>query len=110
MKIRLIDTYYRVIAEPLGIWSLHDDTFFDDRTHFSRLPPHVADLMKENVAAGRYPATRQPEDSIVWSDTEIIITWVWYDLRAARERSNMKLFALQSMGLKSSVVVVDDEN
>ena len=107
MKIKLIDTYDRAIIEPLGIWSLHDDAFFDDRTHFSRLPPNVAQMMKEHVAEGRYPATRQPEDSIVWTDTEVIVTWVWYDARAARERSNMKLLALQSIGLKSSVVTSD---
>ena len=107
MTIKLIDTYDRAVIEPLGIFSDENATI-GDRTNFPGLPPAVAELMKEYVVEGKLPATRQPEDSIVWTDTECIVTIVWLDYYTATLRSVGKTSSLGSIGLKSSVVVEED--
>ena len=107
MTIKLIDTYDRAVIEPLGIFS-DENTAIGDRTNFSGLPPALAELMKEYVVEGKLPATRQPEDSIVWTDTECIVTIVWNDYYTATLRSVGKASSLGSIGLKSSVVVEED--
>jgi hypothetical protein len=107
MTIKCIDTYDRAVVEPLGVFS-NESAMFDDRANFSNLPPAVAEQMKEHVANGRLPSTRQPEDGIVWTDTECIITMVWLDYPSAIIYSNGKLTAGQKLGIKSSVVVEED--
>ena len=108
MNIKLIDTYDRAIVEPLGIFA-DENAILGDRSNFPGLLPTGAELMKEYVAEGEFPAIRQPEDSIVWSDTEVIVTFVWNDPRAAENWSDIKLSSFQSIGLKSSVVVNDNQ-
>ena len=104
MTIKCIDTYDRSIVEPLGIFSNEDAMF--DRVNFPTFPPAIAEQIKELIAGGKLPATRQPEDSIVWTDTECIVTITWLDFPAAVSQSNSKN-DLKRFGIKSSVVVED---
>ena len=105
MTIKLIDTYDRAVVEPLGI--IRED-LLDDRIEFSMFSnPEVRNYMKQLVADGHFPATTQPEDSIVWTDTECIVTIVWNDYYSAMNHSTRKL-AANYPGLKSSVVVEED--
>lgn len=104
MTIKIIDTYDRATVEPLGIIRLD---LLDDRENFSMFEnPAVRDAMKQLVADGHFPATKQPEDSIEWTDTECIVTIVWNDYAMAQQHSARKLSA-NYPGLKSSVVVED---
>ena len=105
MTIKIIDTYNRSVVEPLGI--IRPD-LLDDRTEFAMfINPTVQEAMKQLVADGKFPATKQPEDSIVWTDTECIVTIVWNDYHAAQQHSTRKL-AANYPGMISSVVVEDD--
>lgn len=106
MTIKCIDTYDRATVEQLGLF-LDENATIADRTTFPTLPPAVAEEMKQLVADGKLPATRQPEDSMIWTDTECIITIVWLDYPTAVARSQGKLFSMKNKGLKSSVVVED---
>ena len=105
MTIKCIDTYDRAIVEPLGI--IRED-LIHDRTEFSMFPANSPkrEYMKQMVADGHFPATPQPEDSIVWTDTECIVTIVWNDYYSAQTHSTRKL-STNYPGLKSSVVVED---
>ena len=105
MTIKCIDTYDRAIVEPLGIFS--DETAMFDRVDFPTLPPAIAEIMKDHVANGKLPATRQPEDGVVWTDTECIVTIVWLDYVSATSHSESKKAGVSRIGLKSSVVVED---
>ena len=105
MTIKLIDTYDRAVVEPLGI--IRED-LLHDRSEFAMFPANspARAYMQQMVADGHLPATQQPEDSIVWTDTECIVTIVWNDYYAASGHSSRKL-ASNYPGLKSSVVVED---
>jgi hypothetical protein len=106
MTIKIIDTYDRSVVESLGMFT-DEDASIGDRVNFPTLPPSVADQMKQHVAEGKLPATRQPEDSIVWTDTECIVTIVWLDYYSAETHRQGKQRNVQSSGLKSSVIVED---
>jgi hypothetical protein len=105
MTIKLIDTYDRAIVEPLGI--IRED-LLNDRSEFAMFQPNSLsrEFMQQQVADGHFPSTQQPEDSIVWTDTECIVTIVWNDHSAATSHSARKL-AANYPGMKSSVVVED---
>jgi hypothetical protein len=105
MTIKIIDTYNRSVVEPLGL--IRED-LLDDRENFSMFSnPAVQESMKQLVADGQFPATKQPEDSIEWTDTECIVTIVWNDYYAAQQHCARKL-AANYPGLISSVIVEDD--
>jgi hypothetical protein len=105
MTIKLIDTYDRAIVEPLGL--IRED-LLHDRSEFAMFQPNspVRAYLQQEVADGHLPATLQPEDSIVWTDTECIVTIVWNNHSAATSHSARKL-AANYPGMKSSVVVED---
>ena len=105
MTIKCIDTYDRAIVEPLGI--IRED-LIHDRTDFSMFLSNspAREYMKQMVADGHFPAEPQPEDSIVWTDTECVVTIVWNDYPSALAHANRKLGS-NFPGLKSSVVVED---
>lgn len=105
MTIKIIDTYDRAVVEPLGI--IRED-LIHDRTDFAMFLPNspAREYMKQMVADGHLPGEQQPEDSIVWTDTECIVTIVWNDYSSALAHANRKL-ASNYPGLKSSVVVED---
>jgi len=105
MTIKIIDTYNRATVEPLGI--IRPD-LLNDRTEFAMFAnPTIQEVMKQLVADGKFPATKQPEDIIEWTDTECIVTIVWNDYYAAQAHVSQKL-AANYPGLISSVVVEDD--
>jgi len=105
MTIKLIDTYDRAIVEPLGM--IRED-LLHDRSDFAMFQPNspAREYMLKQVTDGHLPSTQQPEDSIVWTDTECIVTIVWNDYDAAHGHSVGKLSA-NYPGLKSSVVTRD---
>ena len=105
MTIKLIDTYDRAIVEPLGM--IRED-LLHDRSDFAMFQPNspVRGFLQQHVADGHLPSTQQPEDSIVWTDTECIVTIVWNDYNAATSHSARKL-ASNYPGMISSVVVED---
>ena len=105
MTIKCVDTYDRATVEPLGI--IRED-LIHDRTDFAMFPANspAREYMKQMVADGHLPGEQQPEDSIVWTDTECIVTIVWNDYYSAQTHSSRKL-AANYPGLKSSVVVED---
>jgi hypothetical protein len=106
MTIKIIDTYNRSVVEPLGI--IRED-LLDDRIEFSMFPTNSPsqEYMKQMVTEGHFPAARQPEDIIEWTDTECIVTIVWNDYYAAQTHANRKM-AANFPGLISSVVAEDD--
>ena len=106
MTIKCIDTYDRSIVEPLGIFS-DEAAVLGDRENFPMIPPPFAEKLRTAVAEGKLPATRHPEDSMVWTDTELIVTVVWLDYPTALERCMSKRNGVGTIGLKSSVVVED---
>ena len=106
MTIKLIDTYDRAVVEPLGI--IRED-LLHDRSDFAMFPANspVREFLQQQVADGHLPSTLQPEDSIVWTDTECIVTVVWNEYYNAQNYSIRKL-GQNVPGLKSSVVVEED--
>ena len=106
MTIKLIDTYDRAIVEPLGM--IRED-LLHDRSDFAMFQPNspAREYMLKQVTDGHLPSTQQPEDSIVWTDTECIVTIVWNDYYNAQNCSIRKL-GQNVPGLKSSVVVEED--
>ena len=104
MPILQIDTYDRAIFESVMPFT---DESLSDRVDFLTLPPDVQELMKEHVAAGRLPATRQPADGMVIDGDKIIVTITWLDLKAAQDYVADKL-SRNIISIISSVVEVRD--
>jgi len=84
MTIKTLSTYYLSYDAFTGKSS---DTVHDqDRTTFPDIPNELSDLLsflKDSVQNGSLPSTRQPQDSVVRTATEIIITTVWLNKTAA---------------------------
>ena len=105
MTIKTIDVYHKTGLQYIGAVL---DGIHDERTDFSRiLDPDLQAFMIDSLANGTFPSTKQPEDSIVWTDDECIITTVWLDKAAAEQHCVLK----QNSGLSSELIsatVVED--
>ena len=109
MTIKTVDTYH--------LWF---DTAFDnldqvhdrDRTNFPFVhTEEYTEFLQSCVNAGSLPSTRQPEDSVVRTENEIIVTTVWLDKAVAEQRcilkQNIPFGDSYTSPLISSVVIED---
>jgi hypothetical protein len=109
MTIKTVDTYHLWFAETVvNLDTIHDR----DRTNLPFVQSdNYTEFLQSCVTAGSLPSTRQPEDSVVRTETEIIITTVWLDKAVAEQRcilkQNTPFGDSISSPLISSVVIED---
>jgi len=105
MTIKTINIYNRAGLESLGsnLEGIHDE-----RVNFNKISdPNMQAFMINAVRNGTFPTTKQPEDSVVWTDTECIVTTVWLDRAAAEQHCVLKQNSNLAPELISATVVED---
>ena len=109
MTIKTVDTYYLWYDQMIGdLDQIHDH----DRTNFPFVQSEeYTEFLQSCVTAGSLPSTRQPEDSVVRTENEIIITTVWLDKTVAEHRCILKQNMVSGDSFTSpliSSVVIED--
>lgn len=98
MTIKTVSTWLKTAHIP--------ENLLEDRGQFT-LPTELANRLKRWEDEGKRPTTRQPEESIVVTDSHIIVTVVWFDEGAAQEWVDLGHNNPNIPELVSRVLVID---